>query len=134
MDRCGCDGYASPIDTKLAQNDRHAYHARGPDRTTRMLLDMIKAESEPGASLLDVGGGIGVIDHELLRSGARSAVLVEASSAYLDAAREEAQEADLLDRLTIVEGDFVRRASTSMPRTSSRSTGSSAAIPRRTRS
>jgi Methyltransferase domain len=110
MDRCGCDGYATPIDAKLAENDRRAYHAKGPERTTLMLLEMIMAASDSGATLLDVGGGIGVIDHELLRSGARSAVLVEASSAYLDAAREEAQEAGLLDRLTIVAGDFVRRA------------------------
>jgi len=43
-------------------------------------------------------------------TGARSAVLVEASPDYLDAAREEAQQADLLDRIEIVAGDFVRRA------------------------
>ena len=110
MDSCGCDGYATPVDATLAEHDRRAYHARGPDRTTRMLLEMIVAAGATDATLLDVGGGIGVIDHELLKAGARSAVLVEASPAYLDAARAEAQEADLLDRLTIVAGDLVRRA------------------------
>ena len=59
---------------------------------------------------LDVGGGIGVIDHELLKTRASRAVLVEASPAYLEVAREEAREADLLDRLEIVAGDFVRHA------------------------
>jgi hypothetical protein len=68
MDSCGCDDYATPIDTGTAQADRASYRAKGPDRTTRMLLDMIEANTEDRATLLDVGGGIGVIDHELLRT------------------------------------------------------------------
>lgn len=110
MDGCGCDDYATPIDGRIAKRDRDSYHSKGPDRTTRMLLDMIEANSEDGATVLDVGGGIGVIDHELLKTRASRAVLVEASPAYLEVAREEAREADLLDRMEIVAGDFVRHA------------------------
>ena len=110
MDKCGCDDYASPIDADVARKDRDSYHADGPDKTTRMLLDMIEAEPIEGVTLLDIGGGIGVIDHELLRTSATSAVLVEASPDYLEAARAEAQDAALTDRLDIVAGDFVRRA------------------------
>ena len=76
MDACGCDGYASPFDERSARTDRDTYHANGPDRTTRMLLDMIEAEDPRDLTLLDVGGGIGIIDIELLRAGARHAVLV----------------------------------------------------------
>lgn len=108
MDACGCDDYASPIDASTAQADRASYHSAGPDRTTRMLLDMIAANTESGVSLLDVGGGIGVIAHELLKSRANRAVLVEASPAYLEAARDEAREAGLADRIEIVAGDFVQ--------------------------
>ena len=75
-----------------------------------MLLDMIQAHPVAGATVLDVGGGIGVIDHQLLAAGAGRAVLVEATPAYLEAARAEAEEAGLLDRMEIVAGDFVRRA------------------------
>ena len=110
MDKCGCDDYASPIDADIARKDRESYHSSGPDVTTQQLLDMIEAEMDDGVTVLDVGGGIGVIDQELLRRGAVSAVLVEASSAYLDAAREEIKDADMTDRVAIVEGDFVRRA------------------------
>jgi len=46
MDSCGCDDYASPIDAGTARADRASYHANGPDQTTQMLLDMIKANSE----------------------------------------------------------------------------------------
>jgi magnesium-protoporphyrin O-methyltransferase len=111
MDGCGCDGYASPIDARSATDDRARYRRAGPDRTTRMLLDMIEAQIESGMSVLDIGGGIGVIDLELLKTRASRAVLVEASPDYLEAARDEARQAGLTDRIEIVAGDFVRHAS-----------------------
>jgi magnesium-protoporphyrin O-methyltransferase len=110
VDGCGCDGYASPIDDGTAQDDRARYREAGPDRTTRMLLDMIAAEMTHGMSVLDIGGGIGVIDLELLKAGANRAVLVEASPGYLEAARDQAREAGLSDRIAVVAGDFVHHA------------------------
>jgi magnesium-protoporphyrin O-methyltransferase len=75
-----------------------------------MLFVNIPADTESGASVLDIGGGIGVIDHELLKAGASRAVLVEASPEYLEAARDEARQAGFADRIEIVAGDFVRHA------------------------
>jgi SAM-dependent methyltransferase len=75
-----------------------------------MLLDLIRRYGVAGSSILDVGGGIGVIDHELLRAGAGHAVLVDASEAFLDAARQEARRGNVLDRLELVGGDFVQVA------------------------
>jgi SAM-dependent methyltransferase len=110
MDCCGCDDPTTPFDANEARRDRERYHANGPDETTSMLLDMIGSEAATGATVLDIGGGIGVIDQELLHRGASRAVLVDASRAYLEAARDEASDAGLLDRLEIVAGDFVHRA------------------------
>jgi hypothetical protein len=111
VDTCGCgDDFASIFDRATADRDRERYRRNGPDRTTRMLLDMIRDHWAPGASLLDIGGGIGVITQELLRAGAGHAILVDASPAYLGAARHEARTANLLDRVELIEGDFVRRA------------------------
>jgi magnesium-protoporphyrin O-methyltransferase len=59
-----------------------------------------------------VGGGIGMIQIELLRAGASAAASVEASSAYLQAAREQAAAAGLGDRITYMHGDFVSLAAT----------------------
>jgi len=115
MDACGCDGFASIFDRRTAERDRDRYRRKGPDRTTRMLLDLLAPYSSAGSSVLDIGGGIGIIDHELLRAGAGHAVLVDASTAYLDVARQEARRANLLDRIEFVEGDFVRRAPTIDP-------------------
>ena len=44
-----------------------------------------------GATLLDIGGGVGAIRHELLAAGATSVTSVDASGPYLDAARSESK-------------------------------------------
>jgi magnesium-protoporphyrin O-methyltransferase len=75
-----------------------------------MLLDLVRRDPLEGASILDVGGGIGVIDQELLKAGAARATLAEASPASLAAARLEAVDAGLVDRMTFIEGDVVRHA------------------------
>ena len=110
MDACGCDGFASIFDEATARRDRDRYHRDGPDRTTRLLLELLKPYRSSGSSVLDIGGGIGIVDIELLRAGAGHATLVDASTAYLAVARDEASRAGLLDRIDFVEGDFVRRA------------------------
>ncbi len=112
MDACGCDadGFASIFDRRRAERDRDRYRRSGPDRTTRMLLELLAPYRSTGSTVLDIGGGIGIIDHELLRTGAGHAVLVDGSTASLEVARQEARRLNLLDRIEFVEGDFVRRA------------------------
>jgi magnesium-protoporphyrin O-methyltransferase len=110
MDSCGCDPHFAIFDRRTAQHDRERFRRGGPDRSTRMLLEMLGPIAGSGSTLLDVGGGIGVIDHALLRAGAGHAVLVDASPAYVAVARDLAREDGLFDRLELVEGDFVRLA------------------------
>ncbi len=112
MDGCGCDEGFEIFDGSSAKHDVERYHRAGPDATTRMLLDMIEARGVRGATILDVGAGIGVIDHELMRAGAGHAVLVDASPPSLEAARSEARRRGHLDRIDFVDGDFVSRAPT----------------------
>jgi SAM-dependent methyltransferase len=111
MDGCGCDRGFEIFDRRTAAQDVERYQRHGPDTTTRMLLDMIQERGIRGAGVLDIGAGIGVIDHELLRAGAGHAVLVDASGPSLEAARSEARRRGHLDRLDFVDGDFVARAS-----------------------
>lgn len=58
-------------------------------------------------TLLDIGGGLGGIQHALLAAGASQVTNVEASSAYLHAAQEESQRRNIEDRVTFMHGDFV---------------------------
>jgi magnesium-protoporphyrin O-methyltransferase len=58
-------------------------------------------------TLLDIGGGVGGIQHTLLNKGVSQATNVDASSAYVQAAQEEAKQRELDDRITFLQGDFV---------------------------
>ncbi len=61
-------------------------------------------------TLLDIGGGFGSIQHELIKNGVASAVGVEASTTYVRAAKEEAERQGHADRITTRHGNFVEMA------------------------
>jgi magnesium-protoporphyrin O-methyltransferase len=115
VDRCSCDPGFEIFDESTATADAIRYRRHGPDTTTRMLLDMIREHGVSGAAVLDIGGGIGVIDHELLEAGAGHAVLVDASPPSLEVARDEARRRGSLDRIDFVDGDFVAHAASIAP-------------------
>ena len=110
MDACGCRDPLAFFDEKTADSDLARYRQHGPDRTTSMLLEMIRSVGLRDATVLDVGAGIGVIDHELIDDVADRVVLVDASTSALGAARDEARRNGRLDRFEFVDGDFVARA------------------------
>ena len=90
-----------------AKTEMRRYRRRGPTGTARRILAMLREADARAMAVMDVGGGIGVMHHELLATGARSAVQVEASTAYIDVAREEAVRRAQSDRVTFVHGDAV---------------------------
>lgn len=110
MDCCQVDGIEEYMDRELAARELRSYRSRGPAKTTRMLLDALNNAGAQGGSLLDIGGGVGVIQHEFLKAGSLEAVSVDASSAYLEAAEEEAAHRGHVDRLRQLHGDFVQLA------------------------
>jgi ubiquinone/menaquinone biosynthesis C-methylase UbiE len=65
--------------------------------------------------LLDIGGGIGAIQHELLDAGVTHATCVDASAPYLDAARQEGGSRGHDGRVTYLHGDFVDLADSIPP-------------------
>jgi magnesium-protoporphyrin O-methyltransferase len=109
MDCCKPD-YDSVFSEKRAAKDLKRYRRKGPDPTTRLLIDALKSAGVRDKTLLDIGAGIGVIDHELLEAGARSAMHVDASEASARAATEEASRRGTVGRLRFRRGDFVALA------------------------
>ncbi|MGH2541561.1 MAG: methyltransferase domain-containing protein, partial [Ardenticatenaceae bacterium] len=87
-----------------------SYREKGPNRTTGLLIDALREAGVEGMTLLDIGGGIGAIQHELLKAGAIEASSVEASSAFVAAAQAEAQRQGLADRTHYYQGDFITLA------------------------
>jgi magnesium-protoporphyrin O-methyltransferase len=105
-----CVGIEEQFGRKRAARELRRYRRRGPDRPTRLLIEALRAQGVEGLTLLDVGGGVGAIQHELMHAGARSATHVDASAAYLEAARDEARRRGHAERITRLHGDFVELA------------------------
>jgi methyltransferase family protein len=107
MDCCQCKGIESVFDEKEARRHVESYRKGGPAKTTQMLIDALRAQGVEGMTLLDIGGGVGAIQHELLRNGVERATAVDASSAYVKAARKESERQGHAGRVEYVYGNFV---------------------------
>lgn len=105
-----CDGIESEFNIEVARRQLRDFRRRGPNRTTRILIDEIQRRGLVRPTVLDIGGGIGAIQLELLEAGAERAASVDASRAYSDVAEEEARRRGLTDRITRIHGDFVEHA------------------------
>lgn len=108
-----CIGIEEQFDAATARAQLRKFRRRGPDRTTRMLLDDLRAamrRDAPLATLLDIGAGVGAIHHTLLDQGVERAIHVDASTAYLSAARDEAERRGHGGRVEFHRGDFVELA------------------------
>jgi magnesium-protoporphyrin O-methyltransferase len=108
-----CTGLVAAIsghfDAGVAKSDLKRYRRKGPNPTTRLLKRAV-LDAGGGRSLLDVGSGIGALSFELLASGFETSLAVDASPAYLAAAREEAASRCLGQRFRTLDGDFTQTA------------------------
>jgi SAM-dependent methyltransferase len=102
-----CVGIERFFDDAVARRELRRYRRKGPAKTTRMLVEGLAREGVDGATFLDVGGGIGAVHHELVAAGAAEGTCVDASPAYLEAARIESAERGNAERVRYVLGDFV---------------------------
>jgi magnesium-protoporphyrin O-methyltransferase len=96
---------------KRAASELRRYREKGPDPTTRLLEEGIAQSGALKGTLLDIGSGIGALTFSLLERGMTSAVAVDASSAYIGAARQEAERRGRADAVRFVHTDFVTAAS-----------------------
>ena len=94
-----------------AKSDIRDYRRRGPANQTKLILNAIRSLRIRDADLLDIGGGVGTIHHELLNDVARQATHVDASSAYLKEARTEAARRGHGERVNFIHADFTDVAS-----------------------
>ncbi len=102
-----CDGIERLFDSRLAASELKDYHKHGPVKTTRILIDTLKQQGVNGLTLLDIGGGVGAIQHRLLQAGVDHAVSVDASTGYIHVAQQEAQRIGHEGQVTYHHGDFV---------------------------
>lgn len=106
MTCCQCVGIEREFGRRRAAWELRRYRRRGPSKTTRLLIAALREHGVSGMTLLDIGGGIGAIQHELLQSGVARATSVDASPAYLQTAKDEAERNGMVERVSYVAGDF----------------------------
>lgn len=93
--------------SRLARRERRRYQRRGLERSQRALLAGIEQAGLVGASLLEIGCGVGYLHQRLLEAGAARAVGVDLSARMLEEARAGAQARGLAERTDYRQGDFL---------------------------
>jgi protein-L-isoaspartate O-methyltransferase len=91
-DCCDPKGYESVFDGRFARRTARRYRKRGLTPSAADLVDFAAANGIENATVLEIGGGIGHLQVELLRRGAAHVTNLEISSNY------EAEAADLIER------------------------------------
>ena len=95
-DRRGCTRF---FGARFAGRVARRYRKRGLDKTARRMVGFLEQRGIENATVLEIGGGIGEIQIELLKRGAARAVNLELSPAYDDQAGELLREHGLEERV-----------------------------------
>jgi magnesium-protoporphyrin O-methyltransferase len=106
-DCCTPKGYRTIFSEKSAVREAKRYRRRGLDGTTRRIFDLIQKRGVQGKTLLEVGGGVGAIEIDLLKAGMAKAVNVELTPTYEAAASDLLKETGLDNRVERKVMDFV---------------------------
>jgi magnesium-protoporphyrin O-methyltransferase len=86
------------FDARMARRSLKRYRSSGPGALEREMLDAAGGDLA-GARVLEIGGGLGALQLELLEAGAAQGEIVELSPAWEPYARELAREHGLEDRV-----------------------------------
>jgi 2-polyprenyl-3-methyl-5-hydroxy-6-metoxy-1,4-benzoquinol methylase len=109
MSRCcqpprGCTRLFSK---RAARRDAKHYRRDGVDDTAEEMISFLRGRGIEGVSVLEIGGGIGAIQLELLKAGAARATNLELSPEYEEVADELAHEEGVAERVERRLGDVV---------------------------
>jgi hypothetical protein len=99
-----CEEMFSP---RVARRSLKRYRERGLDELERSMVAAGRAEGLGGARVLEIGGGIGALQAELLEAGAESGEIVELVPAWEPYARELARGKGLEQRVQFRIADVI---------------------------
>lgn len=92
----GCDEFFT---SRISRRAAERYRKKGVDKTAELMLAFLEEQGIAGATVLEIGGGVGEMQIELLKRGAARTVNLELSPAYDDQAMRLAREAGLDGRV-----------------------------------
>ena len=100
VDCCEGDGYDGVFNDRFAKRVAKRYRKRGLNDTSRRMVEYLTEHGINGATVLEIGGGVGEIQVELLRRGASHATNLEISENYEQQAEQLLDESGLTGRVT----------------------------------
>jgi 2-polyprenyl-3-methyl-5-hydroxy-6-metoxy-1,4-benzoquinol methylase len=104
---CPPKGYARLFGGRAARRDVRRYAKDGLDDTGARMVAFLRRRGIEGGTVLEIGGGVGVLQLELLAAGAERATNLELSPEYEDSARALLRERGLDERVDRRIGDIV---------------------------
>ena len=107
MDCCNINGLNKIFNKSKAAKEAKGYLSKGLGRRATMVLEFLSDQNVSGASILDIGCGVGSLHIELLKQGAGSATGVEVSQSYVEAATSLSGSLGFQDATQYHMGDFV---------------------------
>ncbi|MES0491049.1 MAG: class I SAM-dependent methyltransferase [Leptospirales bacterium] len=91
----------------IGKSELKRYRKKGPSKSTQVLIEAVKGAHRKESTLIDIGGGVGAIYHELLDGYVSSVIHVDAADNYLTLARSESARRGTENRVEFKKGDFV---------------------------
>jgi len=105
---CPPKGYTKLFSKRAARRDAKRYRSDGLDDTAATMVRFLRERGLAGASVLEIGGGVGAIQLELLKAGAAQTTNLELSPEYEQVAGELAHEQGVEERVERRLGDVVQ--------------------------
>ncbi len=91
----------------FARNYRKRYAKKGFEKSQEQLVEGLRQAGFQGASLLEIGSGVGYLHQTLIQEGAASAVGIDLSPKMIAEAKAGAAEKGLSDSVRYIQDDFV---------------------------
>ncbi len=99
---CGADRF---FDRIKADKQYRQYLKKGARKATAALINQLSVLDINGKTLVDIGGGIGALQWWFLQQGGQRTIDIDASSGYLQIAREHAIRQGWQGKTDFLEGD-----------------------------
>ena len=112
---CARHGQEEFFDERAARRSAERYRRRGADAMARSLARRAGAQGVEGASVLEIGGGIGQVMFELLERGAARGEVVELLPSYEPFVGRLADERGLGERVAFRTADLVADPAAGVP-------------------
>src|SRR5215208_2213041 len=99
MSCCDPGRYGSFFNGRFARRIARKYRKRGLDGPSSRIAEYLRSRGLEGATVLEIGGGVGEIQVELLKAGAARSLNLELSPEYDPEAMRLAEENGVGDRI-----------------------------------